>query len=72
MFENKNYKMIYYSRFVASWINAGGKLDWKFKTWLHQLEIDGELIPEDIIDEIYNYATNGKLELEENAKRFLG
>lgn len=70
MFENKSYKGIYYSRFVASWTNTIGKTNWAFKAWLHHLTIDGEPIPEDIIQEIYDYGTNGKLELETNAKRW--
>lgn len=71
MFENKNYEGIYYSRFVASYTNKGGKTDWKFKEWLKELVINGNQIPEEVIKEIYDYATNGKLELEMNAEAFL-
>lgn len=72
MFENKVYETIYYSRFVASWIKAGGgKLDYRFKEWLKSLIINGKHIPDEIITEIYNYAENGKLELQEHAKMFL-
>ena len=63
------------SQFVASWINVGGfdsktgnkyggKL--KFMTWLRSLGLT-----EDECRFIFNFATNGKLELQEHAKRFL-
>lgn len=75
MFENKQYEGIYYSRFLASWCNAGGsfgqRTGWLFKDWLRQLIINGKPIPEEIVNDIYNYASNGKMELEGNAKVFL-
>ena len=72
MFENKIYENIYYSRFAASWVRAGGgKFNWRFKDWLKQLVINGKYIPEEIVNEIYNYAENGKLELETNAENFI-
>lgn len=70
MFENKTYHGIYYSRFVASWAKTVGKINYRFREWLENLKIDGEHIPEEIIMEIYNFADNGKLELETNAKLF--
>ena len=71
MFENKMFEGIYYSRFVASWFKSGGKINNKFKEWLKSFTINGKQVPEDIIQEIYCYADNGKLELEESAKAFL-
>lgn len=69
-FENKVVNGIYYSRIIASYLNAGGTLNgknrWKFKEWLHSLFLDQE-----VEDEIYLLATNGKLELEEHAKKWL-
>lgn len=75
MFENKEFEGIYYSRFIASWIKVGGELRTRnaylFKDWLRTLTINDKKIPEDIIMEIYNFATNGKLELQTLASRFL-
>ena len=70
-FENKLYKGIYYSRFIASWINEGGKPNSKMKYWLMSLKIDNEPIPNEIIKEIMELATNGKMELETSAREFL-
>ena len=75
MFENKIYEGIHYSRFIASWVKVGGELKsrnaWLMKDWLRQLTINDKPIPEEVIMEIYIFATNGKLELQESAKRFL-
>ena len=71
MFENKLYKGIYYSRFVASWCKIGGPLDWRFREFLNCLTLDGEPIPKDVVDKIYNYGTDGKLELETTARKLL-
>lgn len=74
-FENKIYEGIHYSRFIASWVKVGGELRsrnaWIFQDWLRQLIINGNPIPEEVIMEIYNFATNGKLELQENARKFI-
>ena len=69
-FENKWYKgVIPYSRIIASYAkyeNPRGNLI-KFKGWLDQIkELDKEAK-----DDIIFLVTNGKLELEENAKRYL-
>lgn len=70
-FENKEFEGIHYSRFIASFANEGGKVRSKsFKCWLKQLIINGKSMPEDVVDEIYFIATNGKLELEDNAAKF--
>ena len=71
MFENKVYEGIHYSRFIASWFKSGGKLDYRFKKWLQSLKINDKEITEEIIREIYDFAENGKLELQETAKAFL-
>lgn len=83
MFENKLFEGIYYSMFVASWIKAGGyfKKIWAneehtirttlFRQWLESLCINGEPIPRKIINEICEFANNGKFELERNASRFI-
>ena len=70
MFENKVAKdtYVYYSRFIASFIKAGGKISYRgeFRDWLEHLGLNKE-----DIDAICNMATNGKLELEHDAKYFL-
>lgn len=75
-FENKvTHNGIYYSRYIASWIKAGGNFKRdretllfgvQFKNWLRQTGCT-----EEEVKEIYWLATNGKLELESSAKRFL-
>lgn len=74
MFENKAINgYVYATRFIASWIKVGGQLktgkDIKdFKEWLKSI---GE-ISDDDINHIVFLATNGRLELEDHARRFLG
>lgn len=68
-FENKSYNGIYYSRIIASWVNVGGnprKNPDGFKKWLRSLKV-----PEDVATDIYTLATNGKMELEISARRFM-
>ena len=72
MFTNKkinNYT--YETRFIASWLKAGGQLTTgedidNFRNWLISLELE-----ESEVAHIVYLATTGKLELEGNAKRFL-
>jgi hypothetical protein len=71
MFENKIFEGIHYSRFIASWTNQVGIVDYHFKDWLKSLTINGKVIPEEVIEEIYELGTNGKLELETSALIFL-
>lgn len=72
MFENKIFEGIYYSRFIASYVNVRGKINPdEFKDWLRSLTINGKKIPEDVIYDIYNLGTSGKLELETNLKYYL-
>ena len=86
-FENKVYEGIYYSQFIASWVRVGGNFNkytertddghsiirrkTKFQDWLESIIINGHHIPKEVIKEIYMFATNGKYELEVNAKHFL-
>lgn len=61
----------YATRFIASWIRVGGTLNkpgdlTNFEKWLKSLELS-----KDDIQYIKFLATNGKLELEEDAKKFL-
>ena len=75
MFENKFVESCYahYSRIIASWVNAGGTFThpWvhsKFAEWLRGLPVD---ITEEQIHEMHEMATNGKLEFESLARRYL-
>lgn len=75
-FENVIVRNIHASRYVASWMHAGGstkggKNRALLRTWLEQLTIDGSCLTADEVNKIYWYATNGKMELEHNAERFL-
>lgn len=70
MFENKTIRGIHMSRYIASFIRCGGILP-LFGDWLEQLTIDGESLTEDEKDELYEFASCGKLELEMDARRFL-
>lgn len=71
-FENRKLNgYIYETRFIASWINAGGNLVYrddfrKFKKWLSTLGLSDEEV-----SHIVFLATNGKLELEKSAEEFL-
>lgn len=71
-FENKKFEGIYYSRFIASYVKVAGEFyrD-EFMSWLKQLVISGKTMPDEIVREITYLATNGKLELESNARAFL-
>ena len=71
MFENGNFNGIYYSRFIASWVRKGGMLKTghdisMFRKWLTEIGCDDETV-----DKITFLASNGKLELENSAARFL-
>jgi hypothetical protein len=73
MFENKEFEGIYYSRFIASYMKVKkGAFDGdEFRAWLRSLSINDKTMTEDEIWDIYNLATNGKLELETDCKIFL-
>ena len=71
MFENGNFNGIFYSRFIASWVRKGGMLKTghdisMFRSWLTEIGCDDETV-----DKITFLATNGKLELENSAKKFI-
>lgn len=71
MFENKLINGIHVSRYIASYakVCVAKKLKFKmskFIEWLHLLGLKDE-----DVHYIYNYMTNGKLELENNAEKFL-
>lgn len=69
MFENLKTKKqgIHYSRYIASWRNIGGThFDHQFKAWLKSEGCD-----ENEVNDIYQLATNGKLELESSAFKFI-
>ena len=79
-FENKivGDGTLFYSRIIASWYNAGGVIysgcqnritgeNWRFVRWLESLGF----LTEEQIREIRHMAEDGKLELEDSAKRFL-
>ena len=80
MFENKAFEQIYYSRFIASWYVSGGerihshvdsvKRPNYFVRWLRQLRVNNLELPEDVIHDIVELATNGKAELEWNCTKF--
>lgn len=69
-FKNKVINGIHCSRYVASWKATGLKTNYLFKLWLEQLVINGRKLTEGEVKFIYNFGTNGKLELESDAKFF--
>lgn len=80
-FENSTFEGIHYSRIIASWYNVGGKrirshVDSEkrpndFVRWLRTLSINGRNIPEDVIHDILEMASNGKMELEFEAYNYM-
>lgn len=72
MFENKVVgDCTYATRYIASWLRAGGELKYGrdidyFRDWLTSLSLS-----EDEVNHIVFLATNGKLELESSAKRWM-
>ena len=72
MFENRQINgYIYETRFIASWVRMGGQLQYgedidNFYDWLLSLGLTKEEA-----DHIRFLATNGKLELENSARKFL-
>ena len=63
-------KGIHYSRYIASWANEGGTFYrsglWDFKDWLRSMNLN-----EEEIEDISFIATNGKMELEDSAAKFI-
>lgn len=79
-YENKKINGIHATRYVASYLNAGGRItgiprhDQKFFDWLKQLIVNGRALTMEEINDIYYVAQmmhSGKLELEQSAKLFL-
>ena len=73
MFENKVIKGIHTSRYIMSYIRAGGKISKRagyseFEDWLGSLPLS---LTDEEIDYISSMGRNGKLELEIDAKKFL-
>ena len=71
MFTNKQINEIYETRYIASWLKAGGNLYYgedidEFSEWLKSLGLS-----DDEVYHLVNMATCGKLELEVNAKSFI-
>ena len=72
MFENKKINGIHASRFIMSWVREGGRLGHhgedhdEFKKWLRSLGLN-----EDEINDIWILASNGKMELEASARKFI-
>lgn len=73
MFENKKINgYTYATRYIMSWVRAGGIIGLhnegvdEFRKWLKTLNLKDE-----DVKYIINLATNGKLELEYSAKKFL-
>lgn len=60
-----------YSRYIASWYNAGGKISTveEFNSFCKWLETLG--LTRDEIDDITNMAMCGKMELEASAREFI-
>lgn len=69
-FQNTKIHGINKSRYVASWIKADAASR-QFKEWLKTLVIDGTQLTDDEIRQIYNFATNGKFELQASAIKFI-
>ena len=72
MFDNKLINGVYASRYIASWVRAGGGLYYvedirNFYKWLLSMGFT-----EDEAQHVKRLAENGKLELEIQAKQFIG
>ena len=63
------------SRYVASWINQGGTIDREhykdFRNFLLTIPFSDGNMSEDEADDICNFATDGKMEFEDHAKKCL-
>lgn len=71
MFENKLINDVHASRYIASWLVAGGTLYYvedvdNFCEWLLSLNLT-----DDEVQYIRHLATNGRLELETTAEEFI-
>ena len=70
----KDYGM-YYSRIIASWTHVGGNVHSKmFKEWLESItdyKTGKKVLTDEQISDIVRLATNGKLEWQADAERFI-
>ena len=71
MFENNLVNDIYETRYIASWLRAGGNLYYledvaDFRHWLESLGLKKAEI-----SNIVHLATVGKMELEQSAEKFI-
>ena len=72
MYENKKVYIpkldehVHVSRIIASWQNRHGKISRGFMEWLKELGVDDY-----DIQYIFNFARNGKFELQYSAEKFL-
>lgn len=97
MLENKKFEGEYYSRFIASWVKAGGYekygFEEPFEEWLKSFKfydcpikytwtengwkatnLDGveyKTMPDDVVREIVEMATMGKMEFEGHTKKWI-
>ena len=62
---------VHRSRYIASWTNAGGKIDEHFYEWLLTIEFDDGTMSEEEADEIWDVANGGKMEFEISAKEYM-
>ena len=67
---------VHYSRIIASFANVGGDItSRKFIEWMESItdsDTGERLLSDGQIIDIYNLASNGKLEWEDDARKFLG
>ena len=74
-FENRLILGVHMSRYIASWILAGGSLDrhgiFMMCKWLKTLTVNGEHLTDEDIHDIRRFAESGKLEFQNSAKEFL-
>lgn len=71
MYKNKEIDGVLATRYIASWIIAGGQLHHyydvcDFKKWLESLGLS-----EDDVDHVLFLATTGKKELEDNVRTYM-
>ena len=72
MYENKKIRGIHATRYIMSWVRAGGKFGLHgegcgaFRSWLRSLDLS-----EDELNCIWELAMTGKSELEYSAQKFL-
>lgn len=71
MYKNNKINDVHETRYIVSWLKAGGDLRYgenydEFREWLKSLELMDEEI-----DHVVYLASNGKMELETSAKKFI-